>query len=178
MRRKKVPEIILRKRNPVLLPFVDSLVFETCLKLCKLQWKSNFNRNEVHLLMIENFESNQIFLYLPGGYMMHFHLNLFLVPLHHLFAPVSHKLKKKRSIINTVTSHMSLFNHSQTVRARDLETRRSRPHWKQTLKRLASPLGPKKRKEKKVTCDMWHLTDDMWHVTGGGSEPALKISGP
>ena len=37
-----------------------ALLFETCLKFIKLQYKSNFNRNEVHLLMIGNFKSNQL----------------------------------------------------------------------------------------------------------------------
>ena len=37
-----------------------SLVFETFMKLGKLQCKSNFNRNEVLLLMIEHFETIQI----------------------------------------------------------------------------------------------------------------------
>ena len=46
------------------------LVFETFLKLDKLQCKSSFNRNEVLLLMIDNFETNQIVLYFQGGYMM------------------------------------------------------------------------------------------------------------
>ena len=46
-------------------------VFETCLKLDILQCKSNFNRNQVLLLTIGNFENNQIVLYLRGGYMMH-----------------------------------------------------------------------------------------------------------
>ena len=36
------------------------LVFETFLKLGKLQCKSNLNRNEVLLQMIENFETIQI----------------------------------------------------------------------------------------------------------------------
>ena len=36
------------------------LVFETHVKLCNLQCKSNFNRNYVLLLMIENIKTNQI----------------------------------------------------------------------------------------------------------------------
>ena len=44
-----------------------TLVFETCLKLGKLQCKYIFTRNEVLLLMIENFETNQIVLCVPGG---------------------------------------------------------------------------------------------------------------
>ena len=47
------------------------LVFETCLKLGKLQCKYNFNRNWVLLLNFEIFETNQIVLNVPGGYMMH-----------------------------------------------------------------------------------------------------------
>ena len=43
-----------------------SLVFETCLKLSNSQCKSKFNRNLVLLLIIKNFENNQIVLYLPG----------------------------------------------------------------------------------------------------------------
>ena len=43
-----------------------TLVFETCLKLGNLQCESNFNRNEVLLLMIENIKTNQIVKYLPG----------------------------------------------------------------------------------------------------------------
>ena len=39
-----------------------SQVFETFLKFGKLQCKSNFNRIEVLLLMIDNFEPNQIVL--------------------------------------------------------------------------------------------------------------------
>ena len=41
-----------------------ALVFETCLKLGKLQCKLNFNRNLVLLLTIDNFKTNQIVLYL------------------------------------------------------------------------------------------------------------------
>ena len=47
-----------------------SLPLGTLLKLVKLQCKSYFNRNQVLLLMIDNFETNQIVLYLRGGYMM------------------------------------------------------------------------------------------------------------
>ena len=39
---------------------MSTLVFETFLKLGKLQCKSNFNRNEVLLLMIDYFEIIQI----------------------------------------------------------------------------------------------------------------------
>ena len=55
------------KKNPA----YGALVFETFMKLGKLQCKSNFNKNYVLLLMIENFESNQIVLYFTRGYMMH-----------------------------------------------------------------------------------------------------------
>ena len=55
-------EMQSRLRNPM----VDKSA-----ALGKLQCKSNFNRIEVLLLMIDNFESNQIVLYLQGGYMMH-----------------------------------------------------------------------------------------------------------
>ena len=48
-----------------------ALVFETFLKMGKLQFKSNFNRNKVLLLMIDNFETNLIVLYLQGKYMKH-----------------------------------------------------------------------------------------------------------
>ena len=34
----------------------------------------------------------------------------------------------------------------------------------------------KKKREKIVTCDTWHVTCDMWHV--GGDEYSLKISAP
>ena len=36
-------------------------------------------------------------------------------------------------------------------------------------------------REKKVTCDTWHVTRDTWHLTCGmlwGSEHSLKISAP
>ena len=46
-------------------------MFETFLKLDKLQCKSNNYIIEVLLLMINNFEPNQIALYLQGGCMMH-----------------------------------------------------------------------------------------------------------
>ena len=50
---------------------VSSLVLETFLKFGKLQCKSYFNRNYVILPMIDNFETNQIVLYLRGGSIMH-----------------------------------------------------------------------------------------------------------
>ena len=46
-------------------------MFETFLKCGELQCKSNFNRNDVRLVMTEHTETNQIVLYLTGGYMMH-----------------------------------------------------------------------------------------------------------
>ena len=51
-------------------PGQPTLMLETFLKLGKLQCKSNFNRNQVLLLNKDNFEPNQIVLYLRGGYMM------------------------------------------------------------------------------------------------------------
>ena len=49
-----------------------ALVFETFLKLGKLQCKSSFNINEVLLLMIKDFETIQIVKYFPEGCMMDF----------------------------------------------------------------------------------------------------------
>ena len=43
-------------------------MFKTC---PKLQCISKINRNQAILLMIENFETNQMVLYLPVGYTMH-----------------------------------------------------------------------------------------------------------
>ena len=58
------------------------VVFETCLKLCKLQCKSDFDRKEILLLMIENFEINQM---VRGMYESPLnHLNSFFVPLHQI----------------------------------------------------------------------------------------------
>ena len=37
-----------------------ALVFETCMKLGNLQCKSNFNKNEVLLRVMENIKNNQI----------------------------------------------------------------------------------------------------------------------
>ena len=73
-----------------------TLLFETCVKLGKLQCKSNFNRNK--LLLLDNFETNPIVLYLRGGYIMHLETTCHM----------SH-----------VRCSMTLFNHSQTVRAMD-----------------------------------------------------------
>ena len=95
-------------------------MFETCLKLCKLQCKSNFEKNQVLLLMIENFEINQM---VRGNVWSTFK------PPKLLFGPLTPHLcpchppryTKRVSIINTVTSQMSLFNHSLTIRARDLK---------------------------------------------------------
>ena len=52
------------------------------LKLGKLQNKSNFNKNGVLSLNLEKFETKGIYDALRN------HLNSFLVPLHHLMAPV------------------------------------------------------------------------------------------
>ena len=62
-----------KRKEKILLTIANHrpLVFETFLKLGKLQCKSYFNKNQVLLLTIDNFETNQIVLYLPGGYMMH-----------------------------------------------------------------------------------------------------------
>ena len=79
-------------------------MFETFLKCGKLQCKSNFNRNEVCLVIIEHIETNQIVPYLSGGYMMH------LGTTWHVTCHVS-----------SVTCHMSLYSLYQTVRARDLQ---------------------------------------------------------
>ena len=77
---------------------MKALVSEKFLKLCKLHCKSNFNRIEVVLLMIDNFETNRIVIYLRGGYMMHL---------------------KSTCHVSCIRCRMSLFNHSQTVRSRD-----------------------------------------------------------
>ena len=57
--------------NSVVFPPYSSLMFETFMKCGKLQCKSNLNRNEVRLVMLEHIETNQIVSYLSGGYMMH-----------------------------------------------------------------------------------------------------------
>ena len=57
--------------NSVVFSPCSPLMFETFLKCGKSQCKSNFNRNEVRLVMIEHIETNQIVSYLSGGYMMH-----------------------------------------------------------------------------------------------------------
>ena len=55
--------------------FQCTLVFETFLKLAKLQCKCKFYRNQVLLLNIDHFEPNQIFSYLRGGYTLRNHLS-------------------------------------------------------------------------------------------------------
>ena len=59
---------------------------------------------------------------MPGGYKMHLEITWtsFFVPFYHLCAISSPSTSKILSIINTDNSHMSLFNHSKTVRAKDL----------------------------------------------------------
>ena len=51
------------------------------------------------------------------------HLNLVLVPFYPLCALFSlpQNIEKRFSIVNTVTSHILLFNHSQIVKARDMK---------------------------------------------------------
>ena len=53
------------------IPLCSPQMFETFLKCGKLQYKYNFNRNNVGLMMIEHIETNQIVSYLSEGYMMH-----------------------------------------------------------------------------------------------------------
>ena len=93
-------------------------MFETCLKLGKLQGKYNFNRNEVLFLMKENLETNQIVLCFPDGYMMHSETTCtpFWYP-YTIYVPLSFP---KLYIINNITTYISIFNLSQTVGARDL----------------------------------------------------------
>ena len=88
-----------------------ALVLNTCLKFGKLQCKSKFNRNY----------SNG--LYLPGGYVMPLETTWtsFWSPCTTFLPLCPRSYRKKLSIINTVTSHMSLLNHSQTVRTRALK---------------------------------------------------------
>ena len=62
---------MVHSNNYVALTCPTTLVFETCLKLGKLKCTSNFNRNYVLLLTIDNFETNQIVFYLRAGYIMH-----------------------------------------------------------------------------------------------------------
>ena len=50
-------------------------------------------------------------------------------------------------------------------RERWIKTRRVTPHWKQTLHWISSPQTEKKKKQKKITCDTWHLTVDTCLVT-------------
>ena len=76
------------------------LVFETFLKCGKLQCKNYFNRKHVRLLnKIENFETMQIVLYLPGGYIM--------------------GLETTCHVHVMCLCHMSPFNLSRTGRFRD-----------------------------------------------------------
>ena len=75
------------------------------------------------LLMIANIKTNPNGLILPGGYMMHIETTwtFLLSPVTTCVPCLPLSYRKILSIINTVTSHMSLFNHSKTVRARDLK---------------------------------------------------------
>ena len=71
-------------------------------------------------------EKTQIVLYLPGGYILHLEnpwtTGTASWPPYPTFVPLSSPSYWNRlSIIITVTSHMSLFNHSQTVSTRDLK---------------------------------------------------------
>ena len=77
------------------IPHRQTLVFEAFLKLGKLQCKSYFNKNEVLLMTIDNFETNQIVLYLRGGYMMHLETTCHVS---HVTCHMTH-----------VTCHMSFF---------------------------------------------------------------------
>ena len=88
-----------------------TLVFETCLKLGKLQCKSNFNRNQVLLLTIDNFETNQIVLYLLGGYIMHLETTCHVshVTCHFLTIPKPyHHVSCVPYHMSDVTFHLSL----------------------------------------------------------------------
>ena len=67
-----------------------------CLRQLHLQCKSKFNRNEVLLLMIENFETNQIVLCMPGGCILHFKPpKLHFGPLTPPLCPCLHQSYKK-----------------------------------------------------------------------------------
>ena len=111
--------------------------------------KSNFNRNEVFLLMIENIKTNKIGKFWPRDIKCTEKLPelLFctLSPLVcHVFPQSSRKIL---SIIKTYTSQMSLFDHSKTVRARDLK------FWEYYNHTLC------------VMCPVSHVTCHMSHVT-------------
>ena len=80
-----------------------SLVFETYLKLGKLQCNSNFNRNELSLLMKEIIKPN---------YIVNLHFCPLSPPLCHVFPKLQKNIAYKQ--------YMSLFNHVKTARARGL----------------------------------------------------------
>ena len=88
---------------------------QTFCTLCKC--KSNFNRNEVLLLLIENIKTNQKGKFCQGDknaqtfFLYHFTTCVPCVP---------QSNRNILSITNTDTSQMSLFNHSKTVRVRNL----------------------------------------------------------
>ena len=94
-----------------------TLVFETCIKLGNVQCKSNFNRNEVLLLMIENIKTIQIGKFYKWEIICTKKLpELLLLYPFTTCLPCVHQINRKiLSIINTDTTQMSLFNHSKTV---------------------------------------------------------------
>ena len=66
------------------------------------------------------------------------------------------------------------FGKSENKRVYQYKSRRGRPHWNQTLHKLAPPICLEKYISIffylsfgmwHVTYNMWHLTCDMWHVT-------------
>ena len=70
----------------------SSRVFETRLKLGNIKCKSHFNRNEVILLMIDKIKTNQIVKFDRAIQdELRNYLNVFFVPLHHLFTMSSPK---------------------------------------------------------------------------------------
>ena len=117
------------------------------MKLGKLQCKSNFNKNYVLLLMIENFESNQIVLYFTRGYMMHLESTCHV-------SNVMCQMSCVTCHVSCVSCHMSVFSHSKTVRARDLQFSHNIHH---TLCVLCHMSG--------VTCQVSHVTCNVSHVT-------------
>ena len=100
-----------------------ALVFETCMTLGNLQSKSHFNRYEVLLLRLENIKTNQIGKFCQGDIKSTKKLPelLFLYPFTTCLPCVPQSSINILSIINTDNSQMSLFNHSKTLRARDLK---------------------------------------------------------
>ena len=119
-----------------------SLVFETHMKLGNLQCEYNFNRIEVLLLRIENIKTNQIGKFCQGVIKCTKKLPelLFLYPF-----PLNNR--KIFSIINTDTSQMSLFNHTKTIWARNMQ------FWENYQHTLC------------VMCPVPHVRCHMSHVT-------------